>query len=589
MKEKRSWWQSILNTFLTEKRDHPSNPSRDMLSMFAPAGNIPGITVTEETALTYASIFTCVRVIAETVAMLPCTLYKVDGRRRIHAKEHPLYSVLKHAFNEETTAMEGMELLGGHCSLRGNVYFERSINGAAQTIALWPLHPARMTIKRTQTKKLLYCYWQDGKEKQFHPEQILHVKTMSTDGVYGMSPISVLRSQVESGLAQDKSTAKLFGNGVRPSGVLEHPEEMSDEAYKRLKDSFYEQAVGIDNAYRPLILEDGTKWHQIGMSMDDAQAIDQKKYTRSEIVGAFRVPQHKAGILDKATFSNIEHQALEFIMDCILPWVRRIEQAMELRLLSENERNMGYIIRFNVNALLRGDIESRYRSYATARQNGWMNANEIRELEDMDPIPGEEGDKYQTQMNIAVGGGDPQAPAKKEKDPTSKRDAEDAHAESNLLILQAAGYNLSNTMRYVVEDQVERYLKREQKTLESRIRSGMKRSVEEFIADGTAAYAELQTVLSDYLLPTVRAYAKASGVESKLFEFTVSAEATRYASRSLDDLKAVLQETDRTKLVELLKVFVEKRMEQQASIVDAILVGLDKYAEAYIKSLQKVG
>ena len=362
-----------------------------------------GRTVTPESALQLSAVYACVRILAETVASLPLRVYRrrPDGGKE-PAPGHPLYHVLHDAGNPEMTAFELRETMMGHLVLRGNSYAEIERNGyTGDPAALWPLRPDRMTVKRP-AQRLVYEYeLPDGTPKVFQASQILHVRGLSSNGIVGMSPIAVAREAIGLGLAAEEFGARFFGNGARPGVVLEHPGELSDAAYERLKGSWNEQHQGLTNAQRLAILEEGMKVSVIGVPPNDAQFLETRKFQVVEIARLFRVPPHMIGDLDRATFSNIEQQSIEFVTHTIRPWTERLEQRYDLSLLDEAER-AEYFVEHLLDGLLRGDITSRYQSYATGRQWGWLSVNDIRALENMNPVEG--GEEYLVPMNMAPAG-----------------------------------------------------------------------------------------------------------------------------------------------------------------------------------------
>jgi HK97 family phage portal protein len=495
----------------TEKRESPANPGPILRSLYGMPGNIPGITVTHETALCYGAIYSCVRIIAETVSMLEWKLYQKKDGKKVEATWHPLYDCLMNTWNDEQNAMEGTEMLFGHASLRGNGFAQRIYNGAGQTIQLWPLHPAFMIIHRDQkTRKLVYVYTDPvtGVRYNFDKTEILHLRGLMSDGVWGMSPVALLRAAIETGLAQDKTRALFFANGIRPSGVFQHPEEMSEEAYKRLKEDLHENNMGVDGYFRPLILEEGMSWNQMSLTQEDAQAVENAKYTRREVLGAYRMPPHVTGDLDNATFSNIEQQSLEFALYCIGPWCSRGAKAMNHTLLSQAERDAGYFIKADVKPLLKGDYFTRAQANAIYRQNGVLNVDEIREEEDLgEPLPNGEGKIYQAQMNLAQGGGDMVDPQGKvgggkpnqQQQPGHESDDDEADDEPSpqskskkALSKSKSKKRSAGDFKLVIRDAVERFTSREVKMLEQRMKKGELRS---------DAYRDISPALADYLRP----------------------------------------------------------------------------------------
>lgn len=364
-----------------------------------------GITVTPDNAMTASAVFTSIRVLSETVAGMPLTIYKKTSKGRTEAVEHPLYSLLHIAPNGSQTSFAWKETMMAHLNLRGNYYNYKIFNGRGDVIELLPLNPDKMTLMRADNGDILYHYQDDANQLNYMFErfEIVHQSGLSLDGVIGVSPIAYARNAIGLSLATETHGALAFENGTTPSGTLEHPGKLTDDQYKRLKKSMADNQSGLANSHKTMILEEGMKWAQIGMTNTDAQYLETRKFQKSEIAGIFRVPPHMIGDLERSTFSNIEQQSLEFAKYSIRPWVTRIEQALERDLLSKEDRKT-HFIRFNMEALLRGDTKSRYESYGLAIRDGWMSRNETRAKEDMQPIDGL--DEMVLPLNMASQNGD---------------------------------------------------------------------------------------------------------------------------------------------------------------------------------------
>ena len=335
-----------------------------------------------------AAVYACVRVISETVASLPLHLYRhvEEGKRRDTL--HPLYFLLHDSPNPEMTSFIFRETLMTHLLLWGNAYAQIVRNGHGEIIGLYPLMPDKMQVSRAETDELIYLYQSGMKNIAFRREEILHIPGLGFDGLLGYSPIAMARNAIGMSMATEEFGASFFQNGAAPGGILEHPGTLKDPS--KVRESWNELFKGSGNANKVAVLEEGMTYKQIGIPPNEAQFLETRKYQTEEICRIYRVPPHLVADLDKATFSNIEHQSISFVVHTIRPWLVRLEQAMNKALLYPAERQR-YFIEFNVDGLLRGDYESRMRGYATARQNGWMSANDIRRLENMNLIPKEEG------------------------------------------------------------------------------------------------------------------------------------------------------------------------------------------------------
>lgn len=257
--------------------------------------------------------------------------------------------------------------------------------------------PNKMTVDRDKSGRLFYLYQRSiedaptlGKDSLVYldPSDVLHIPGLGFDGLVGYSPIAMAKNAIGLALATEEYGAKFFANGAAPGGVLEHPGTIKDP--QKVKDSWNAAYQGLTNSHRVAVLEEGMEYQQIGIPPEQAQFLETRKFQINEIARIFRVPPHMLADLEKSSFSNIEQQSLEFVKYTLDPWVVRWEQNMFRSLLTASEKSAVFI-KFNVDGLLRGDYVSRMSGYATARQNGWMSANDIRELENLDRIPEELG------------------------------------------------------------------------------------------------------------------------------------------------------------------------------------------------------
>lgn len=389
----------MLNLFskIFRSRDKPQN--RTAGSSFRPffGGSTAGKVVTEKSAMQMTAVYACVRVLAEAVAGLPLHLYRYNSKGgKEKAATHSLFFLLHDEPNPEMTSFVFRETLMTHLLLWGNAYAQIIRNGRGEVTALYPLMPNRMRVDRDETGRLYYEYTRYGDENggsrceivKLSPVDVLHIPGLGFDGLVGYSPIAMAKNSIGMAMACEEFGAKFFANGAAPGGVLEHPGILKDPA--RVRDSWNATFGGSSNANKVAVLEEGMKYTPISISPNEAQFLETRKFQIDEIARIFRVPPHMIGDLEKSTFSNIEQQSLEFVKYTVGPWVTRWEQSLSRSLLSKGERTQ-YLIKFNLDGLLRGDYESRMNGYATGRQNGWLSANDIRELEDMDRIATEEG------------------------------------------------------------------------------------------------------------------------------------------------------------------------------------------------------
>lgn len=383
---------------LFRSRDKPVTDSTSGSAYrFLFGGSTAGKPVNERSAMQMTAVYACVRILSESIAGLPLHLYRyTDSGGKEKAVDNPLYFLLHDEPNPEMTSFVFRETLMTHLLLWGNAYSQIIRNGKGEVIALYPLMPNRMTVDRDNKGRLYYQYWRGKDEAKLsrdnivilQPSDVLHIPGLGFDGLVGYSPIAMAKNAVGMAIACEEYGAKFFANGATPGGILEHPGIVKDPA--KVRESWNAVYQGSSNAHRIAVLEEGMKYTPIGISPEQAQFLETRKFQINEIARIFRVPPHMVGDLEKSSFSNIEQQSLEFVKYTLEPWLVRWEQAMVRSLLSKTEKEQ-YFIKFNVDGLLRGDYESRMNGYATARQNGWMSANDIRQLENLDRISEKEG------------------------------------------------------------------------------------------------------------------------------------------------------------------------------------------------------
>ena len=378
-------------------RDNPTNRTAGASYSFFMGGTTAGKTVTERTAMQMTAVYSCVRILSEAVAGLPLHLYRYNesgGKEK--AIDHPLYQLLHDEPNPEMSSFVFRETLMTHLLLWGNAYAQIIRNGKGEVVALYPLMPNKMTVDRDTCGKLYYSYQRSNEEAIqskdskviLKPSDVLHIPGLGFDGLVGYSPIAMAKNAIGMAIACEEYGAKFFSNGASPGGVLEHPGTIKDP--QRIRESWQSTFGGSGNANKIAVLEEGMKFTPIGIAPEQAQFLETRKFQIDEIARIFRVPPHMVGDLDKSSFSNIEQQSLEFVKYTLDPWVVRWEQSIARSLLTPEEKKT-YFAKFNLDGLLRGDYQSRMQGYAIGRQNGWMSANDIRELENLDLIPAEEG------------------------------------------------------------------------------------------------------------------------------------------------------------------------------------------------------
>ena len=379
-------------------RDKPKDSLGGSRYSFFFGSTTAGKPVNEHTAMQMTAVYSCVRILSETLAGLPLHVYKYnDNGGKEKYLTHPIYKLLHDEPNPEMTSFAFRETLMSHLLLWGNAYAQIIRNAKGEVLSLYPLMPNKMTVDRDSNGRLFYLYQRSsedvpslGKGNQVYlaPADVLHIPGLGFDGLVGYSPIAMAKNAVGLAIATEEYGAKFFANGATPGGVLKHPGTIKDP--QKVKESWNAAYQGSANSHRVAVLEEGMKYQPIGISPEQAQFLETRKFQINEIARIFRVPPHMLADLEKSSFSNIEQQSLEFVKYTLDPWVVRWEQSMCRALLSDSEKPTVFI-KFNVDGLLRGDYASRMSGYATARQNGWMSANDIRELENLDRIPAELG------------------------------------------------------------------------------------------------------------------------------------------------------------------------------------------------------
>lgn len=379
-----------------QARDKPKNTAGSGYS-FLFGRTTSGKPVNERTAMQTTAVYACVRILAETVASLPLHVYEYkDGGKEL-VYDHPLYYLLHDEPNPEMTSFVFRETLMSHLLIWGNAYAQIVRDGNGRVLGLYPLLPNKMDVDRDERGKIYYVYSRDTDENpmfkeygniMLRAEDVLHIPGLGFDGLIGYSPIAMAKNAVGMTLACEEYGASFFANGANPGGVLEHPGVLKDPS--KVRESWNSVYRGTSNAHKIAVLEEGMKYQQIGIPPEEAQFLETRKFQINEIARLYRIPPHMVGDLEKSSFSNIEQQSLEFVKYTLDPWVIRWEQSLQKALLLPGEKNK-YFIKLNVDGLLRGDYQSRMNGYATGRQNGWFSANDIREMENMNPISDAEG------------------------------------------------------------------------------------------------------------------------------------------------------------------------------------------------------
>ena len=366
-----------------------------------------GTTVNENTAMQVAAVYACVRVISEAVASLPLSVYSYKDHTMKLADDHHLQYLVHSAPNNEMTSFDLRETLMSHLLIYGNAYAQIMRDKKGRVIALYPLMPNKMEVRRNESGELYYAYWRDYDEPHKRTESggvimrkdhVLHIHGLSFNGLVGFSPIELAKNTIGMAMATEQYGAGFFANGANPGGVLESTKTINDPG--KLRQVWNETYKGSQNSGKIAVLEDGVSFKTVSVPPEQAQFLETRKFQINEIARIFRVPPHMIGDLERSSFNNIEHQSLEFVKYCLTPWVVRWEQALDQNLLLISERKT-HKIKFNLDGLLRGDYATRMQGYATGIQHGFLSPNDVRKLENWNDIPEMRGgENYMVNGNL---------------------------------------------------------------------------------------------------------------------------------------------------------------------------------------------
>ena len=371
---------------------------RDSATVFTFGKASSGEQVDEKSAMQIATVYACVRLLAESVAQLPLHLYRYtdSGTGKEMAADHPVYSIIHRQPNPEMTSFTWRETMMVHLLLWGNSYSQIIRDGKNGILSIYPLLPENVEVDRDERGEIFYIYHaytdeapgEKNKDIIFRREEVLHVPGLGFNGLVGFSPIAMMKNALGSTLAVEKYGSAFFKNGAQPSGVLEHPGVLKNP--EKIRQNWTEVYGGANNAHKVCVLEEGMSYKAISLPPEDSQFLSTRQFGVEEICRIFRVPPHMVQDLQRATFNNIEHMAIEFVMHTLMPWLIRIEQAIIKDVLVDEEKDQLFP-KFNVDGLMRGDYKSRMEGYAVAITNGIMSVNDVRKLENLDPLEDAEG------------------------------------------------------------------------------------------------------------------------------------------------------------------------------------------------------
>lgn len=493
-----------------------------------------GIDVSEESALTFSAVYGCVRILAESAASLPLKVYRRAGERgKATAREHWAWPLLHDTPNPDMTAVVWRELGMVHVLTWGNAYSRIEWAGDGSARAFWPIHPARVAVKRTAGGRVVYEVRPDpatdppgGHPAVVEAADMLHVPALGWNGLVGLSPVRLAREAVGLGLAAEAFGAGFFGNGARPGGVLSVPQALDPKARAKLREAWEEAHQGVERAGRVAVLGLGATFAATTIPPEDAQFLETRRFQVAEVARIFRVPPHMLAELERATFSNIEHLGLEFVMHSLRPWLVRWEQEINRKLFG-TAGTAGLYCEHAVDGLLRGDQASRFNAYAVGRQWGWLSADDVRELENLPPLADGAGSVYLQPLNMIPAGAGASAPPPPPPPPAAA-DAPGADPDGARAALRRA-------CAVTVRAAFARFARREERALR-RLAERARKSptgAAGFLEAVAAFYAESEPILRAELEALAEAFA---GV----WDGDPEAEAREYVAASLEQVRALV-------------------------------------------------
>jgi HK97 family phage portal protein len=522
----RGWW---------EARAHPSDPNIERYLLGNVSGSASGVEVTEDSALSATAVWAGVRIISETVAMLPLKLYeRLDERSKRPARNNPLFKLLHDEPNPEQTSFEFREMQQGFLLLWGNCYAQKITNGRGEVIELWPLVPWRVTPQRTPSNTLVYRVklpGDGGGEAVLPADDVMHLRGFSSNGLLGDNVVQRFRESIGLGLAAERSGARFYGNGYQLAGFLKHPGKLGPDGRKNLRESWKENHGGVDRHHRLGILEEGIEFIATSTDPQKAQALETRKFQVTEVARILNLPPHLLKDLERATFTNIEHQGQEYVTYSIQPWLTRWEQRMNRSLLLPNQRK-NLFTKFEVGALLRGDSAARSAFYKSMFETGVYSINDIREKEDDEPVEG--GDQRFVPMNMVplekVGEiTDAQIKAKETPPPApvAEPEAEEEEAPEP----RAIRPDPRAAMEPVVRAELDRAVRRQVKA----VRAALKKDAQEFRIWADGFFEKERGLVESSLQPAMDSLSALTGDE-----FDTKAFAGLDSAKALDDFRRAL-------------------------------------------------
>lgn len=527
--------------------------------------------VNAESAMAIPTVYACVGIRAQSIAMTPFRLYKKTATGKKAATDHPIFKLTKSKVNKYLTSFMFREYMQTCLDLKGNAYAQivwDEVTGFPSE--MYPIDPSRVRIKIEKGIKTFRVAMQDGTEKEFQREEILHLSNVSLDGVYGASVLQLHRATIELVQQHADFAQAVYDNAARPSGAFSAPGELSEASFNRLKDQLKREWAGSVNAGKPMLLEGGLVFTPITMNAQDMAYIEQKKLSQLDICQIFQTPPHMVGILDRATFSNIEEQNIDFYRRTLMALFIRWETEHDTTLLLEKEQAK-YYFKFDARAFLRGNTESRYRVYQIARNWGIMSLNEIRELEDMELLPPDIGDVHLEPLNMKRAGEDDPNQAegdKKDKQPEEKGPNKSNSAKAKQRMEQfGEAQEVREAFKDIFEDLISRQVSKH--CLNLRKKWPQVSDPDEWRSYYCGFFLKERPNILDSLSRSVGGFAQIKGLEVDAVRDRRDEFVTGYISRAVGELDALDFDAARVELK--LDTWLTSRAADEANRLLAIL------------------
>jgi HK97 family phage portal protein len=487
-------------TSMLEKRSGVANPSKWLKDFFGGRDSNSGVSVNETSALTSTAVYACIRLLSDTLASLPCPVYKrIKPRGKEKATKYPLYKLIHDRANPIMPSFIWRETMMGHILGWGNCYSEIEYDNTGYPVALWPLRPDQTRPERDKvTKELYYVTCINGVEYKLPKNRVLHIPGFGFDGIKGYSPITLAREAIGLSLATEEFGARYFGSGTHPGAVVTRPLEApvmeSTESVEKLRSYLIDAYGGLGKSHRLMLLEEGMDIKNIGIPPEDSQFLETRQFQVTEIARFFGVQPHLIGDLTKSTNNNIEEQAIEFVVYTLRPWLVRWESYYNLYIIPEEDQET-YFAEFLVDGLLRGDVKSRSEALQIQRRNGIINGNDWAEIENRNPLPGDLGEKYIVEGNMTTLDKVGEVPVGNQKPPgDTKKPADEAKNQQN---------SLKKAYERLFFDALNRIFKRENADIQREIKR------ENFTNWANEYYKEPPEYMEKNLLPVILSYFEA--------------------------------------------------------------------------------